>query len=149
MQKLFFAVSIAAVGLFSTLALASDLPTKAPVYKTPIAAPPYNWSGFYVGANFGGGWSNRSLNIPDNNLYGGLTEFIGGVQAGYNFQADHLLFSKKAPARRASTDPSGCLLRLRRTVPDSRTPVYQQMFLELRSQHQQARRMRALRVPGQ
>jgi hypothetical protein len=54
------------------------------VYKAPIAAPPYNWSGFYVGANFGGGWSNGSLNIPGNNLYGGLSEFIGGVQAGYN-----------------------------------------------------------------
>ena len=37
-----------------------------------------------MGANFGGGWANGSLNIPGNNLYGGLTEFIGGVQAGYN-----------------------------------------------------------------
>ena len=90
-QKLFL-VGIAAAGLFSGTALASDLPTKAPVYRTPIAAPPYNWSGFYVGANFGGGWSNGSLNIPGNNLYGGLTEFIGGVQAGYNFQAGHFLF---------------------------------------------------------
>ena len=91
MQKLFLA-SIAAVGLFGASALASDLPTKAPVHKTPIAAPPYNWSGFYVGANFGGGWTNGSLNIPGNNLYGGLTEFIGGIQAGYNYQAGHLLF---------------------------------------------------------
>jgi opacity protein-like surface antigen len=90
-QKTFLA-GIAAAGLLSGPALASDLPTKAPVRKAPIAAPPYNWSGFYVGANFGGGWSNGSLNIPGNNLYGGLTEFIGGVQAGYNFQAGHLLF---------------------------------------------------------
>jgi opacity protein-like surface antigen len=90
-QKLFLA-SIAAVGLFGASALASDLPTKAPVNKTPIAAPPYNWSGFYVGANFGGGWTNGNLNIPGNNLYDGLTGFIGGFQAGYNFQAGHLLF---------------------------------------------------------
>jgi hypothetical protein len=76
-------------------ALASDLPVKAAVYKAPIAAPPYNWSGFYVGANFGGGWSNGSLNIPGNNLYGGLSEFIGGVQAGYNFHAGHFLFVSK------------------------------------------------------
>ena len=55
-------------------------PTKAPAYKTPIVAPPYNWSGFYVGANFGGAWTNGSLNIPDNNFYGGITEFIGGRQ---------------------------------------------------------------------
>ena len=91
MQKIFLA-GIAAAGLLSGSALASDLPTKAPVYKAPIVAPPYNWSGFYVGANFGGGWSNGSLNIPGNNLYGGLSEFIGGVQAGYNFQAGHFLF---------------------------------------------------------
>ena len=45
-----------------------------------------------MGVNFGGGWSNGSLNIPGNNLYGGLSEFIGGVQAGYNFQAGHFLF---------------------------------------------------------
>jgi len=61
------------------------------VKALPAAEPPYNWSGFYVGANFGGAWTNGSLNIPNNNLYGGLTEFIGGVQAGYNFQAGHLL----------------------------------------------------------
>jgi opacity protein-like surface antigen len=90
-QKIFLA-GIAAAGLWSGSPLAADLPTKAPVYKAPIAAPPYNWSGFYVGANFGGGWSNGGLNIPGNNLYGGLSEFIGGVQAGYNFQAGHFLF---------------------------------------------------------
>jgi hypothetical protein len=40
-----------------------------------------------VGGNFGGAWTSGSLNIPGNNFYGGLTEFIGGVQIGYNFQA--------------------------------------------------------------
>ena len=91
MRKTFLA-GIAAAGLLSGSAVAADLPTKAPLYKAPIVAPPYNWSGFYLGANFGGGWSNGSLNIPGNNLYGGLTEFIGGVQAGYNFQTGHFLF---------------------------------------------------------
>ena len=89
--KALFLASIAVVGLFGASALASDLPTKAPVNRTPITAPPYNWSGFYVGANFGGTWTNGSLNIPTSNFYGGITELIGGVQAGYNFQAGHLL----------------------------------------------------------
>jgi opacity protein-like surface antigen len=89
--KALFLASVAFVGLFGASALAADLPTKAPINKTPIAPPPYNWSGFYVGANFGGGWTNGSLNIPGNNFYGGITELIGGVQAGYNFQAGHLL----------------------------------------------------------
>jgi opacity protein-like surface antigen len=83
MKKLSLA-SVAVAGLFGASALAADLPTKAPVNKTPIVTPPYNWSGFYVGANFGGGWTNGSLNIPGNNFYGGITEFIGGVQTGYH-----------------------------------------------------------------
>jgi len=72
----------------SVTARAADMPVKAPI----ALPPPYNWSGFYLGANVGGAWTSGSLNIPGNNLYGGLTEFIGGVQAGYNFQAGHLLF---------------------------------------------------------
>jgi len=84
--------SIIAAGLFSASGLAADLPSKAPVYKIPIAAPPYNWSGLYVGANLGGAWTNGSLNIPGNTFYGGTTGFIAGVQVGYNVQAGHLLF---------------------------------------------------------
>ena len=89
MQRFFLA--IVAVGSFTGSVLAADLPTKAPLYTTTVA-PPYNWSGLYVGANFGGGWASGSLNIPGNNLYGGITELIGGGQVGYNFQAGHLLF---------------------------------------------------------
>jgi opacity protein-like surface antigen len=72
----------------SVAANAADMAAKAP----RIPAPPYDWSGFYFGANLGGAWTNGGLNIPGNNLYGGLTEFIGGVQLGYNFQAGHFLF---------------------------------------------------------
>src|SRR5215813_2718789 len=86
------------------VARAADMPTKAP--PAPVSAPPYNWSGFYVGANFGGAWTNGNLNIPNNNFYGGLTEFIGGVQAGYNFQAGHLLLaSKEISTERLSAIP--------------------------------------------
>jgi opacity protein-like surface antigen len=80
-------VTLIAIGV-SVAANGADMPVKA----LPAPPPPYNWSGFYLGANLGGAWTSGSLNIPDNNLYGGLTEFIGGVQAGYNFQAGHLLF---------------------------------------------------------
>ena len=112
--KTLFLASIAVVGLFGASALASDLPTKAPVNRTPITAPPYNWSGFYVGANFGGAWTNGSLNIPGNNFYGGITELIGGVQAGYNFQAGHLLLGVEGDFDWASfnhPDPSGSDVR--------------------------------------
>jgi opacity protein-like surface antigen len=71
-----------------SVAAAADMPVKAP----PLPEPLYNWSGAYMGANFGGAWSSGNLNIPNNNFYGGLTEFIAGVQAGYNIQAGHFLF---------------------------------------------------------
>jgi opacity protein-like surface antigen len=86
MKSLLASLALLAICV-SVTARAADMPVKA----APILLPPYNWSGFYAGANIGGGWSSGSLNIPGNNLYGGLTEFIGGVQAGYNFQAGHLL----------------------------------------------------------
>ena len=87
-MKSFFAnVALLAICV-SPAARAADMPVKAP----PVSPPPYNWSGPYVGANRGGAWTSGSLNIPGNNFYGGLTEFIGGIQAGYNFQASHLLF---------------------------------------------------------
>ena len=69
---------------------AADMAVKAP--PPPAPAAPYNWSGLYVGGNFGGAWTSGNLNIPGNNFYGGLTEFIAGVQAGYNVQAGHFLF---------------------------------------------------------
>jgi opacity protein-like surface antigen len=90
MKNLFRAsVALIAVGV-SVVAHAADMPTKA--LPAPVSPPPYNWSGLYVGANFGGAWTSGSLHIPGNNFYGGITEFIGGVQAGYNIQAGHLLF---------------------------------------------------------
>ena len=72
----------------SSAAHAADMAVKA----QPSPEPLYNWSGLYYGANFGGAWTRGSLNIPGNNFYGGITEFIGGVQLGYNVQAGHFLF---------------------------------------------------------
>ena len=60
-----------------------------------------------MGANFGGAWTSGSLNIPSNNFYGGITELIGGVQAGYNFQAGHLLLGVEGDFDWASFQSSG------------------------------------------
>ena len=79
--------ALIAIGV-SVSARAADMQVKAPV----LPELPYNWSGAYVGANFGAAWTNGNLNIPNNNFLGGLTEFIAGVEAGYNVQLGHLLF---------------------------------------------------------
>ena len=44
------------------VASAADLPTKAPAYA-PVAY--YNWAGFYVGAEVGGGWAFSQTTFVD------------------------------------------------------------------------------------
>jgi opacity protein-like surface antigen len=82
---------LGSVALFAICANVTARAADMSMKDTPAPSPPYNWSGFYLGPNLGGAWNSGSLNIPGNNLYGGITEFIGGVQAGYNVQAGQLL----------------------------------------------------------
>ena len=80
----FFAVAMSPAVQAADMAVKAPPPTPTPSY--------YNWSGLYVGANFGGAWTSGNLNVLSNNLYGGLSEFIGGIHAGYNVQTGNLLF---------------------------------------------------------
>lgn len=110
-------VALAAIGV-SIPAYAADMAVKAP--PPPAPAAPYNWPGLYVGGNFGG-WTSGDLNIPGNSFHGGLTEFIAGIQAGYNFQAGHLLFGVEGDFDWATFDPSdpyGCNPRLCQSALD-------------------------------
>jgi len=52
-------VGIAAAALAApvTTALGADLSAPLP---PPVVIPPYNWTGFYVGANLGGGWPGET-----------------------------------------------------------------------------------------
>ena len=80
--------AIALLGLAAAgAARASDL-SVAPLYKAPpvVAAPAYNWSGFYVGVNGGGGWGTSNWDSAGSfNVSGGV---IGGT-AGVNWQMGH------------------------------------------------------------
>src|SRR5690349_3505403 len=63
-------------------ATAADLPPRYPVTRAPIYAPVYNWTGFYLGFNGGGGWGSSTWDSTgDFDLSGGLF----GVTAGYNW----------------------------------------------------------------
>ena len=46
-------------------AFAADL---QPVYKAPVAAPAYSWTGLYVGGHVGGAWSNNDWFFPSNSI---------------------------------------------------------------------------------
>ena len=110
------------LGAIATIAVsatgfAADLPartyTKAPV---PVASPVYNWAGFYVGLNGGGGsahncWtinatSQITLNPPQaegcSNATGGT---IGG-QVGYRWQAANWVFGLEAQGNWANFNGS-------------------------------------------
>jgi outer membrane immunogenic protein len=96
--RLIVAISTLALAQMAT---AADLPVKAPAYEPP-PPPVYSWTGFYIGANIGGGWGDRSVDYAANDLVS-LSHFIslggepppasihtsgvlGGLQAGYNWQ---------------------------------------------------------------
>lgn len=98
--------AIATVVLSST-AFAADLPartyTKAPA---AIVSPIYNWSGFYIGANGGGGWSDKcwydagTPQAPNAvNVFDGCHNTSGataGGQIGYRWQSAAFVFGLEA-----------------------------------------------------
>lgn len=76
-------------GIYS--ASAADLPVPprvAPVAPVAYAPPVYNWSGFYIGGNIGGGFANASWSDPFNGGTNSISKdgFIGGGQVGANAQ---------------------------------------------------------------
>lgn len=86
--------SVLATALLGGSALAADLPTRkaAPAFAPP--APVYSWTGFYIGVN--GGYGGDEFRYPFSATFGAtpisasanITSggFLGGVQAGYNWQ---------------------------------------------------------------
>jgi outer membrane immunogenic protein len=99
-KALLVGVGIAAMGIAPSYA--ADLAAR-PVYtKAPVVAPVYNWGGFYIGFNAGGGSSHicqnvtNSLGIPIpaapsagcHDATGGL---VGG-QIGYRWQVSNWVF---------------------------------------------------------
>jgi outer membrane immunogenic protein len=83
-MKNFLLGTVALIALGAAVpAIAADMAprsyTKAPAY---VAAPIYNWTGFYIGGHVGGGFPGN------NNLVGGSNDgtFMGGAQVGYDMQ---------------------------------------------------------------
>lgn len=90
---------VAAAALVGTRAFAADMPLKAP----PPPVPVYDWTGFYVGGNFGYGWGDprttaagsgttviqpafpASFAFTDSNT-APVRGALGGIQVGYNYQ---------------------------------------------------------------
>ena len=84
-------VTVSAIG-FAHGASAADMPVKAPVSKAPVIVP-YNWTGFYVGANAGytwGPWDASSSQVifdPSTTHSPKVNGWLAGLQGGYNWQS--------------------------------------------------------------
>jgi outer membrane immunogenic protein len=96
MQRYFVALLASAtllvtINLATQTAYAADLPARPrPYLKAPVYVPQFTWTGFYVGGNLGWGWSTGdgtvSFGGPSGNTSGYGDGFLGGIQAGYNWQ---------------------------------------------------------------
>jgi outer membrane immunogenic protein len=81
----------------------------ADIYRAPEGVSykdtPYlgvNWSGLYMGANAGYGWSANTDNLNP-------TGPFGGVQVGYNFQSGNFVFGAEADFQGAHISDSSAL----------------------------------------
>jgi outer membrane immunogenic protein len=93
MRNLFHTIVVVpALMATSISANAADVAVPPSVSALSLAYTPslLSWNGFYIGGNFGGTWSQRNasdnlflLNFSDPSTSG---QFIGGGQAGFNYQ---------------------------------------------------------------
>src|SRR5215210_8401317 len=77
MKKLLLASLFGLVSIAGP-ALAADMPA----YKAPPPAPYYNWSGYYIGFNIGGQWSEVERTFPS------FPTASGGFNSGSPFSTD-------------------------------------------------------------
>jgi outer membrane immunogenic protein len=95
-------LSSAALMAVTTATFAADLPNRKAPPPAYIPPPVFTWTGFYVGAQIGAGWTRNSLNTfaPG----GGFIAFgsedasgvVGGGHAGYNWQMGNIVLGLEA-----------------------------------------------------
>ncbi len=94
-MKKYLLASVALIVVGATApALAADLGARTYYNKAPAMAPAavYSWTGFYIGGHLGGAFNDNSNifggpgGFTDGNGSGNNGRFLGGVQAGYDYQ---------------------------------------------------------------
>jgi outer membrane immunogenic protein len=86
-------------------AAAADLPARTYTKAPPVFAPAYDWSGFYIGINGGGGFSHKCWDLTNNGIAAvpsspeGCHDASGGTaggQIGYRWQSSAWVFGLEA-----------------------------------------------------
>ncbi len=95
-------------------ALGADMAVKAPPLKAPIA-PPYSWTGWYIGANAGygvGQGSGTFASGPSFETFNAMPAgAFGGGQLGFNYQIMSFVLGAETDIQGASiADTRTCLL---------------------------------------
>jgi outer membrane immunogenic protein len=96
-----FLLGTAAAVFLAAPAIAADMPVKAPAVVAVVDV--HNWTGFYVGAHIGYGWSDKTWcdfdaggcdrRVPGNDFANvDPSGLLGGAQAGFNWQAGQFVF---------------------------------------------------------
>jgi outer membrane immunogenic protein len=103
--RLFALASASVLALGVVGAQAADLTYEpAPVVEAAPAA--FNWTGFYLGVHAGAAITDFDFSSPQN-LGPGFSDdntgFIGGVQAGYNWQFDNIVIGAQTDFAYTST----------------------------------------------
>jgi len=103
-------LACASVLALGGVAAAADLPPAAPgpYYKAPVYAPAYNWSGFYLGVNGGGGWGHSTWSTTGS--FGTSGGLVGGTM-GYNYQINQAVLGIEGDidwADISGTTSTGC-----------------------------------------
>ena len=109
MQKI--SAVVVSLILGTGLANAADLPN---IQGVPIVV--WSWTGLYVGGHIGGGLGSTQISDPAGpSIYGGNVRSpaaLGGLQAGYNWQApnSHWVFGVEADASALGADGTATCL---------------------------------------
>src|SRR5262245_60391330 len=78
------------VGALALFAAGWSIQAEAADFSYPITVSTYRWVGPYLGGNFGYAWGSVD------NAWAKPSGFVGGVQAGYNFQNGPWVFGVEA-----------------------------------------------------